>query len=400
MTKLDYYFLSILKATTNDSSCDIKLPQADINSVELFELAKSQKVVPFLTDYYHRYNPNLNILPVMKDYTKQQMLKYYQLEAFTCRIYDILHENDIDFILIKGLTLSNVYPKCDYRISSDVDIYIQDLDTFKKACELFTQAGFATEKEMDPDQKCDHHVCFYETSTANTFIVEVHYHITGKVGYDKANQVIEEVFETKLSTSSMTICDREFTILEPSSYVLYLILHMLKHYLSKGLNIKLLLDLLYFGQAKASEIDYQKISDWCKRSGIYTFYRTVYTCLVNYLDYNWDGDLVESSQASALMDKILHYSDSNNQAQLNRSRVYEKVNIISLFREGHYQMRANYPKASRCFILWPILWFVTLIVFIRNNKTVRGSSTRQVIKQFKKQNDQTNDILLFEMDES
>ena len=58
--------------------------------------------------------------------------------------------------------------------------------------------------------------------------------------------------------------------------------------------------------------------------------------------------------------------------------------IDSLIREFHHQMIINYPKMSKYIVLWPILWGLTLIVFLRNNKKVRHTNTFSILKNASK----------------
>ena len=49
-------------------------------------------------------------------------------------------------------------------------------------------------------------------------------------------------------------------------------------------------------------------------------------------------------------------------------------------REFHHQMHLNFPRAGKCFPLFPALWLVTLARFLRNNRKVRDVSLMQVLE--------------------
>lgn len=66
------------------------------------------------------------------------------------------------------------------------------------------------------------------------------------------------------------------------------------------------------------------------------------------------------------------------------SSSYQKVNLFTYFREGHVQMKVRFPKASRCPVLWPVLWVITFICFIRNTYKVRNTTFLQTLRNFKK----------------
>ena len=49
---------------------------------------------------------------------------------FTCRIFCLFQEKNIDFIVLKGIYLRYLYPNPDLRTMSDIDILVhkEDLD--------------------------------------------------------------------------------------------------------------------------------------------------------------------------------------------------------------------------------------------------------------------------------
>jgi hypothetical protein len=52
---------------------------------------------------------------------------------------------------------------------------------------------------------------------------------------------------------------------------------------------------------------------------------------------------------------------------------------IDYFREFHHQMKLNFPKVSKIFLIWPILWIVTFVRFMVNNKKVRNVKLSAVV---------------------
>ena len=79
---------------------------------------------------------------------------------------------------------------------------------------------------------------------------------------------------------------------------------------------------------------------------------------------------------------------------------YQKVNFVTYFKEGHIQMKVRFPKASHYPVLWPALWCITFICFIRNTYTVRNTTFHQTLHSFKKINQKTKLIHIFENSDS
>ena len=50
-------------------------------------------------------------------------------------------------------------------------------------------------------------------------------------------------------------------------------------------------------------------------------------------------------------------------------------------REFHHQMKLNNPKHSNNILLWPYLWIKTLVVFLINNRRIRGVSSFDIVRK-------------------
>jgi hypothetical protein len=54
---------------------------------------------------------------------------------------------------------------------------------------------------------------------------------------------------------------------------------------------------------------------------------------------------------------------------------------MAYVREFHHQMHLNYPGAGRVFLCWPVLWVLTLLRFLHNNRKIRRVSARALLKK-------------------
>ena len=68
-------------------------------------------------------------------------------------------------------------------------------------------------------------------------------------------------------------------------------------------------------------------------------------------------------------------------------------------REFHHQMRLNFPRAGKCFLLFPALWLATLVRFLRNNWKVREVSLKQVLKTADRRSHQMELLGLFKKEQ-
>jgi len=88
----------------------------------------------------------------------------------------------------------------------------------------------------------------------------------------------------------------------------------------------------------------------------------------------------ENSPVSVFMREVLDAEEFGNSNQ-NRMVVMRGTGLFDYVREFHHQMKLNFPKAGRCFIFWPVLWSITLLRFIKNNRKIRQVSTASVLKE-------------------
>lgn len=59
-------------------------------------------------------------------------------------------------------------------------------------------------------------------------------------------------------------------------------------------------------------------------------------------------------------------------------------------------MKVRFQKLHKVIILWPILWLITFVTFMKNNKYVRNTSLSEIIDNFKADNEMIRIIKIFE----
>ena len=389
-------YLNIIKNICTDSAETISVP-AEL-SADIMHLAEEHCTIPFVLSCYR----NTGFHPYMLQKTKSMMLNYYQIEQFTRRTVSLLENNHIKCILLKGISLAAYYPVPEYRKLGDLDLYLADPADLPKAQKLLEDNGYIDEKELS-----DHHLTYqYTFPTGRSFTLELHYRVVGIYQYDPANQIIDQVFSPEhLSDNIQTINDCNYHVLPPTEYVFYMIHHMLKHYLYSGFGIRLLCDFILYIRHHSQEINFAQIHKWCYESRISHLYEIIIeTCRI-YLGLPSDIDPeihYNSQDCESFIIRVLEDGDMGTDvsASLAGSTSYRKVNLLTYFKEGHVQMKVRFPKVGRCPVLWPVLWGITLFCFLRNNRTVRNTTLKQTLQDFKKKNQKTQLIRVFDNSDS
>lgn len=390
-------YLKIIKNICTASGNSVSVDSEDLPA--LAKLAQEHCTVPFVLPYLR----SASVYPSMKQQVKGMILNYYQIEHFTRLTVSLLRENNIDCYLLKGLSLADCYPVPEYRKLGDLDLYLADPAALSKAKDVLERSGYVPEDELS-----DHHLTYHYIfpKTGRRFLLELHYRVVGQYQYSRANQLVDFVFSPDhLKKSTQTIHGYIYTVLPPTEYVFYMIHHMLKHYLYSGFGIRLLCDFTFYLKRHKAEIDFRQIHEWCRESRISHLYEIILECCRKYLGL---PDSIDAQTHYNLHDcqdfitQILEDGDMGTDVSqaLVGSSSYQKVNFLTYFREGHVQMKVRFPKAGRCPLLWPVLWCITFICFIRNTYTVRNTTFRQTLHNFKKSNQKTKLIRIFENSDS
>ena len=363
---------------------------------DLYRLSSEHFTVPFLLPYTA---PSDKLFFQIRQQTKMMMMHYYQIEQFTVRLTSLLKEHHIPCILLKGISLAAYYPTPELRKLGDVDLYISDPDDLDKAKQLLERNDF-----RPMDEVSDHHLTYQYTfpQTNRTYILELHFRIVGLYQYGPANQIVNTVFSANAFQPFLqTIRNQEYTVLPPTESVFYMIHHMLKHYLYSGFGIRLLCDFTLYLTRHKDEIDFDRIHNWCQESRILHLYEIILESCRLYLGLSEKIDPhihYNAADCEKFIEKILSDGDvgKNEKNELVSSGSYDAVNWLTYFKEGHIQMKVRFPKLHKCALLWPILWGITLVIFLHNTYRLRNTTFRQTLADFKKGNHDTRLIRIFD----
>lgn len=396
MQSIELMYLQILKQSCDSSKTAFSFTKEQ--QKELLTFAQrhftSAFVLPYITDPVY--------LELLKKQTKSMMLQYHQIAHFTDYTISLLKQAHIQAVLLKGISIAKYYPEAEYRKVGDLDLYIADPAQLKQAKKILLSNGF-----VPVDEVSDHHLTYTYRfpNVKRSFTLELHFRVVGLYQYAPANAVIDRIFSSNtLSYVSENFEQSSYLVLPATEYAFYLLHHMLKHYLYSGFGIRLLCDFTFFLNAHKSEIDFKQLYTWCCDSHISHLYEIILVCCRLYLGLHDDiaPDIhSDKFDCDIFMQCILAEQDMGTitSSTLVRSGSYKKLNLLSYFKEFHLQMKIRFPKLKRCYILWPVLWGITLFYFIKNTYCLRRTSLRETFRTFKEHHTRTEQIRIFENSE-
>ena len=321
----------------------------------------------------------------------------------------LLSEADVPVALLKGTATSAYYPVPELRKSGDVDLYLLKEGDLPKARALFLAHGMTVKEE----QHSLHHLVM---QTAEGIVVELHTLIAEPFDNAAMNTYLEKCRELFAAhTEEKEIMGVTLPVLTGACHAYELLLHMLQHFLRAGFGLKLLCDWVVFWEKGVSGEEQQLYKKLITESGLKGFSDVVTAACVEYLGLpeesvsflksNLKEDIAEvpgkgvQTAGDTLQEAFLRdVLDSEEFGKTSEDRmVAVRCSGFGAYtREFQHQMHLNFPRAGKCFLLWPLLWCMTLVRFLRNNRKIRHTSVRAVLRNAKARGELVKRLSLFE----
>lgn len=286
-----------------------------------------------------------------------------QKVQFNLSILKEIEKAGIKYCVLKGITVAELYNMPEVRISSDMDILIDEKDE-KHVAEILKKSGYETK----PRAKNDHHMKAYHAVGG---LLEVHvafYSIaTDKIIFDDEISYTEDFVRLEDGIYSLGINDA----------LMYLTAHLIKHLINDGAGIRQMMDLLLYMKNYEKQIDWNKYNALMKKLGYDTFIAVIKGIGVKYwgMDFhdavtvgNGMEELLEDSEIGGLFsmtekDRKAFYHiytqrrAGNNNAQHSIYRLKNsETNPIRMLFPKCVSMKARFEYVDKFPILLPVGW--------------------------------------------
>ncbi len=315
----------------------------------------------------------------------------YHLLFFSRYVIELLQQQGIQVVLLKGPAISCYYPVPELRKSGDVDLLLLDKDKLAQAGKIFKEAGFCVEKK----QITNHHLA---VETPQGIEIELHTMLAEPFENDEINRYLEQTaLEMKYHVQEKDIMGIRLPVLSDAYNAYYLLIHMLQHFLREGFGLKLLCDWVVFWNSNISEEEVQGYQKLIKESRLEGFSRMITSLCIHFLGLKDIGlcSLLPKETSREFMKDILE-AEEFGKSNRERMLVLQGTGISDYMREFQHQMHLNYPNAGKIWILWPLLWIATLIRFLYNNRKIRKTSSIKIFRQAEKRSWMLKQLKLFQ----
>lgn len=412
-TEVEKSFLEMtrrsLKAAGKNESCDDKpLKLTAQQRAQVVLRSQNHAVVSFFYDWLYpedgSTNPDSGCWDSEKSLLQEEAIKTvrqsYRLLYETHKCVQALEQEQIGVAVLKGVAAASFYPVPELRKSGDIDLLLLDTDRLEDAGKILCQSGW----KIGEEQLAKHHVAF-----ENPAGIELELHTMLAEPFDErmVNEYLDHLLKTgEISIRRKEIMGVEFPILSDGYHAFELLLHMLQHFLRSGFGLKLLCDWVMFWNRPVEEKQIRIYEKLIGGIGAEGFSDMVTSACIQELGLSENcplltgedpaARLVKTESVKAFVKEILE-AEEFGKSENNRMVMLRTTGLSGYIREFHHQMQLHYPRAGRCFPAWPVLWTVTLIRFLQNNRRVRGGiRTREILKKADQRSRVMEDIHLFQ----
>ena len=256
MTLEQQFILKVLESALQGKKCSMK-PEESIDW-QLFQSEIRKHDISALV-YFSTDAEIHDKLPGWEKMAIRDLAINSRVTEAHIRINDLLDQNNIPYVFIKGYASAFFYPQIRYRAMGDVDFYIDEAYR-KKARELLTENGYVEEMASR------HHDWLYYKDGIS---FELHFAISG-IPHGKEGEPFKKDFED-LVQKRKWISIKNDRIAVPSDFHhgLILLLHTAAHLLSGGLGLRHLCDWAAFVSHYSSneftqvfENEFTKLNIW------------------------------------------------------------------------------------------------------------------------------------------
>lgn len=370
----------------------------DIN--EVVAEAKSQSVISYVYPVIKSHLSN-DEKESLKRVNRMLTANNVRVEYEHVELDELMQENKIPYVILKGLVSASYYPHSELRALGDVDFLVAK-DDMERAGKVLKSVGFVPTD--DDEHEC--HVAYHRVIAPSipVSIWEMHWEPNG-IPNRKEGDILRGYFSTILKDAQF---NGRFYAPSAFHHGLILIIHTATHLINSGVGLRHICDWAAF-VSKFSDDEFCKIFEKSlKKVGLWRFAQLLTLLSVEFLgcpEKKWAGtadkDYLELMMADIFKGGNFGYKDEQriNQAKLMTNHDKGSVDDNSLAGQlvstMNEKARLAMPVTKKVPVLLPLGWAYAGIRHLFRIKSkerpsidvkemVKGANERKAIyKEFK-----------------
>ena len=352
----------------------------------LVEMARRHGVLPLIYEELCRMPVPEQALGRARQLAQVTVRQNYRLLLLSRSLLDAFEERQIPVVLLKGMGTASFYQVPELRKSGDVDLLLLDEGRLEEARKCLEEVGCGLE-EWQPSL---HHIVYSVDAAAaqdrtKKIEIELHTMLAEPFDDERVNGLLRaQVPACAGHIVKACVAGVELPVLDTAYHAYELLLHMLQHFLRSGFGLKLLCDWVVFWNRDTDPGQQRLYLELVEECGVKKFSDLVSLTCVKYLGLPKERIAFMAPDRSLSPEDFLNEileAEEFGKSSKDRMVALRGNGVWDYVREFHHQMHLNYPKAGRCFLLWPCLWGITLVRFLVNNRRIRKTSLSAILKK-------------------
>ena len=270
LTNIQKSFIHLVRLGIGTSK-DAKISN-DMNWVALKAIADrhglSAIVLDGLNEVLNSKSPNSNLNSQLKlswigEVMQNYELRYTQYEKAIGSLAGFYNQHSFKMMVLKGYACSLDWPKPNHRPCGDIDIW--QFGKQKEADKVLANTDFTNNTNVKIDGSHHHHTVFEWKG----FTVENHYDFIN-VYQHRSHGELEKVFKAlgKDDSYFVEVNGERVYLPSPHLHALFLVKHILLHFVSGEMTFRQLLDWAFFVEKHGNDVDWNWLDEQLERFGM------------------------------------------------------------------------------------------------------------------------------------
>lgn len=376
-------FLQMIVLAASGASGKKAYPSDEIDWHAVIAYAQEQAVLPLIGGALMN-DPAINCPHQLREQLRQMVLGISGANLVrrqrAIQLISEMEASGLHVKLIKGYAVGESYAHPEVRDSTDVDILIDQRQEMQ-VYEFLSSNGFS----VSPRGRTEHHaVCLHpklgklevHVQLYNEMVTDTWFR---KIGQDK---MIAEA-PVSLSCDGMT-----YTTLGYTDHLIFLTLHLIKHFIHSGINVRMMVDAAQFFSCHKKEINAMRYWKIMKELHFITLVNCIFWIMIDTKCFTYsDFPMLQPERPKGIDFVLQDLIDGGNMGIKERNRIltsyeytrlllrgnrnqqqYQMFMLKHKFRSAYHQM---FPAIAQMEALYPILqktkW---LLPFLRLHRII------------------------------
>ena len=231
---------------------------------------------PYVSKLAKEFGPPEKLMDLWKQGVLLKAIRQLRLEKALATVCKSAKEENLELIIMKGITLGHLYPQSEYRFSSDTDLLVSK-ESREEAKELFMLLGYQYKRQKDNVD---------EFALGDCHMIELHTSLWEGFTGVKIEQLERLNLTREDRLIKLQVDDYQVTTLGYTEHLVYQIYHIIKHFCLEGIGIRYLVDITLYVNYYFFHIDFKQFWNQMKEVDYDRFCMKIFSICISKFNMN------------------------------------------------------------------------------------------------------------------